>query len=249
LFDEVSVQSIAAFDFDGTLTDRDTLILFLKFVFGVSLTGRAVIGAALQMAASSSAVSRQFVSMGPLQSPGVDRSTAGAVKRPHGNELTRNSTRWGQWSRQSLKEALLTQLLQGVSRSLLEEKGALFAREVVGRFIRPQAWRRFIWHRDRGDRCILVSANIDLHLVPWAKQAGFHDILTSRCATTEAGLLTGKLEGFNCRGAEKRERLERLLGPRQDFILYAYGDSSGDRELLAFADYAYYRTFGHRGES
>jgi len=36
-------------------------------------------------------------------------------------------------------------------------------------------------------------------------------------------------------------RLEALLGVRDGFTLYAYGDSRGDRELLATADYGYYR--------
>ena len=46
--------------------------------------------------------------------------------------------------------------------------------------------------------------------------------------------------GCNCRAAEKRRRLEQWL-EEQRWVhaeVWAYGDSAGDRELLARADHA-----------
>jgi phosphatidylglycerophosphatase C len=55
-----------------------------------------------------------------------------------------------------------------------------------------------------------------------------------------AGTLTGEVAGgLNNRGAEKAARLQAWLdarfGPGTDVELWAYGDSSGDAELLALA--------------
>ena len=54
------------------------------------------------------------------------------------------------------------------------------------------------------------------------------------------GRCTGALVGGNCRGPEKVRRLHAWLdahhGGRDAVELWAYGDSPGDRELLAAAD-------------
>jgi phosphatidylglycerophosphatase C len=38
-------------------------------------------------------------------------------------------------------------------------------------------------------------------------------------------------------------RLETLLGPRDGYTLYAYGDSRGDKALLSAADFPFYKKF------
>ena len=59
------------------------------------------------------------------------------------------------------------------------------------------------------------------------------------CTELEAvdGVLTGELAGGNCRGPMKATRLQAWMGdPSPDSVLaWAYGDSSGDDELLALA--------------
>jgi phosphatidylglycerophosphatase C len=64
------------------------------------------------------------------------------------------------------------------------------------------------------------------------------------CTTLERdehGRATGRLVGTNCRGPEKvtrlREHLQRSVGDAK-VELWAYGNGSGDRELLAMADRA-----------
>jgi phosphatidylglycerophosphatase C len=53
------------------------------------------------------------------------------------------------------------------------------------------------------------------------------------------GRLTGRLVGANCRGAEKARRTREWLRANglAGAELWAYGDSSGDDELLALADH------------
>ena len=58
------------------------------------------------------------------------------------------------------------------------------------------------------------------------------------------GILTGRLEGGNVRGPEKVRRVQEWLGAGP-VELWAYGDSGGDRELLALADHPH--KVGRRG--
>jgi phosphatidylglycerophosphatase C len=49
------------------------------------------------------------------------------------------------------------------------------------------------------------------------------------------GVLTGKIIGKNCRGEEKASRVQKWCqdsGVSVDDLIYAYGDSSGDTQLL-----------------
>ena len=65
-------------------------------------------------------------------------------------------------------------------------------------------------------------------------------MLATRLAVGADGRLTGELDGANCRGPEKVRRLHEWLdtahGGRSAVEVVAYGDSPGDREMLADAD-------------
>lgn len=140
------------------------------------------------------------------------------------------------------KERILARFLAGVPLETLREAGAAYAARGLPRLLRPAGMRRLAWHRERGHRCVLVSASLDLYLAPWAKAAGFDDLVCSSLAL-QGGLPTGRLAGGNCYGPEKLARLRERLGPLEGWELYAYGDSRGDRELLAAAAHPYYRAF------
>lgn len=121
----------------------------------------------------------------------------------------------------------------------LRGEGDVFARTVLPSHVRKEAQKRLQWHKDEGHRCVLVSAQIDIYLEAWGKFAGFDDVVCSRMAVDSKGCATGRLVGANCWGPEKVRRLEELLGPRESYTLYAYGDSRGDREMLAIANHAF----------
>lgn len=143
-------------------------------------------------------------------------------------------------SRQSAKEKILNRFLSGIPIDVLEKKAEEYSADKLDKLVKAEALDRIQWHRDQGHRCIIVSASIDTYLKPWAKRHGFQDVIASRLQT-DRGVVTGKLEGENCWGAEKTLRLLNLLGKRESFYLYAYGDSRGDKEMLALADQPYYR--------
>ena len=146
-------------------------------------------------------------------------------------------------SRQEIKESYLTRFIGGMSKKEALDKGERFARQAIQKRLKPAALQRLQWHKDQGHRCVLVSANLDLYLHPWGKIMGFDEIITSECHVDDRQILTGKLRGLNCWGPEKVRRLNEKMGPRNQYTLYAYGDSEGDRELLAFADFPFFRTF------
>ncbi|HEY4831754.1 MAG TPA: HAD family hydrolase [Waddliaceae bacterium] len=148
----------------------------------------------------------------------------------------------GKIDRQRTKEKVLRCFFSGRPINIVRKKGEAFAKEKLQHHLRPEAMQRFQWHLKQGHRCILISASLDVYLQPWSKMVGFQESLTSRLAD-ENGIVTGKLIANNCRGPEKVRRLQELIGPREGYYLYAYGDSDGDQELLALAEASFYRKF------
>lgn len=144
-------------------------------------------------------------------------------------------------SRQQTKEKVLRRFFGGVPISKLRCLGKQFAEKGLPKHIRPEALERIAWHCARGDRCILISASLETYLDPWAKAHGFEATIASILESDGQGRFTGRLLGLNCRNHEKVRRLEEYAGPNTSYTLYAYGDSDGDKELLAAADYPFYR--------
>lgn len=149
----------------------------------------------------------------------------------------------GRRSRQQTKEKVLNRFFGGMPLSKLRELGKAFASSPRGlpKHIKPEALERIAWHRARGDRCILISANLEIYLEPWAKAHGFEATIASMLESDQKGCFTGRLLGLNCRNHEKVRRLEEYAGLTSSYTLYAYGDSDGDHELLAAADHPFYR--------
>ena len=67
-------------------------------------------------------------------------------------------------------------------------------------------------------------------------------LLGTELAFDDRGRVVGSFVGANCRGEEKVRRLRAVFGP--DIRLRAaYGDTSGDTEMLAIADEPGFRVF------
>ncbi len=146
----------------------------------------------------------------------------------------------GGMSNHDIKNRLLRQFLRGKSVQSMQPFAQYFATGPLPGLIRPAALARLRWHQRQGHRCVIVSASLECYLRPWAETVGVTEVLGSRLAVAD-DIYTGELMGRNCYGEEKVQRLSTLLGARDAYTLYAYGDSKGDRELLALADHAYYR--------
>lgn len=125
----------------------------------------------------------------------------------------------------------------------VQKLGKHFAEGPLKTCLKPQALERLHWHKNEGHTTVLISANLSFYLVPWGQSQGFSHIIASELAVDNQQRVTGKLSGPNCYGQEKVVRLQKLLGPKSNYILYAYGDSPGDKELLELADFPFFRTF------
>ncbi|MFA5171173.1 MAG: HAD-IB family hydrolase [Sulfuriferula sp.] len=138
------------------------------------------------------------------------------------------------------KDRVLAQFFTGQDVQHIQQCARDFARHQLPQRINPKALARLRWHQQQGHRCVIVSASLECYLRPWAASVGVDDVIGSRLGIV-GDVYTGELALPNCYGAEKSRRLHALLGEREAYTLYAYGDSKGDKELLAMADYTYYR--------
>ncbi|WP_124948608.1 HAD-IB family hydrolase [Sulfuriferula thiophila] len=191
---------VAAFDFDGTLTHRDSFLPFLRALAGDRVYAQRMLGLA----------------------PVLLGYGLGLVKNHHA------------------KARVLAAFLSGQDVQQMQQVAQEFATRQLPDRIRASALARLRWHQQQGHRCVIVSASLECYLRPWAQSVGVDEVIGSQLAMA-GGSYTGQLAGANCYGAEKTRRLLELLGERDAYTLYAYGDSKGDRELLALADFAYYR--------
>jgi phosphatidylglycerophosphatase C len=140
--------------------------------------------------------------------------------------------------RDRFKEIIVGGSLRGKLISDVETSGEQFAQYVLVNWLRPDTLRRLRWHQQAGHRTVIVSASLAAYLRPLALRLGIDDVLCTD--STRAGDRYGdRLSGPNCRAEEKRRRLDLWLEERRwvHAEVWAYGDSEGDRELLARADH------------
>jgi phosphatidylglycerophosphatase C len=140
--------------------------------------------------------------------------------------------------RDDLKE-LATEALAGRRAAEIAVAGEAFAHEVRRAWLRGDTLARLERHRSLGHATVIVSASYDVYVEPLGRLLGVDGALATRLEEDPDGILTGRLAGPNCRGPEKELRLRAWLAERglDDAVVWAYGDSAGDRELLALADH------------
>jgi phosphatidylglycerophosphatase C len=192
------ITRIAAFDFDGTITDRDTLMPFVRLVAG----------------------RRRFLEA-------IAASGLGALAR--GRMET---------ARDLAKGDFLRRALGGLSHDALIAEGERYSRQVLEQRVRPPMRRLIEWHIGNGHEVLIVSAGLDSYLSHVSGALGASTAICSTLAVDEEGVVTGELIGGNCRGAEKVARIRSHLDGRNAEV-WAYGNSSGDEAMLAFADHGY----------
>jgi phosphatidylglycerophosphatase C len=188
-------RAVAAFDFDGTLTPRDTVVPFLARVAGWPTVTRGLVRAAPSFVAPSSVSGR-------------DRA----------------------------KEHLLRTTVAGRPSASVVATGREYGAWLTAHRIRPEMRERLAWHRSAGHEVIIVSASLDVYLEEVAQRLEVDGLACTTLEVDGDGRCTGRMVGGNCRGPAKAERLRAWLGDGP-VALWAYGDSSGDDEMLAMADH------------
>lgn len=194
-------QPVVAFDFDGTLTTRDSFSSFLKWRAG-----------------------RRGWLIGCLRL--TPEALAYVFHRDRGR----------------IKAAAVKQFLKGVSRSRLEADARAFAEKYSRSLLRPDAvltWKRW---RTEPVQLGIVTASPEIVVAPFARGLGADYLIGTTLAFDAQDCVIGGYTSPNCRGPEKVVRLKQAFGP--DFELRAaYGDTTGDREMIAMAQIVGYRVF------
>lgn len=111
--------------------------------------------------------------------------------------------------------------------------GESYARNFLPTLIRQQAKDRIAWHRQQGDRIVLVSASLDVYLTEWC-QANQIELICTELEIVN-GHYTGHYQNGDCTGIEKARRICQRYQLQDYPIVYAYGDTSEDHAMLELA--------------
>jgi len=202
--ESVARKQLVLFDFDGTITTKDTLQEFLIFYHGGL---KYVLGLALL----SPIIAAYLLKLMP------------------------------NWKS---KQYLLTWFLKNEDASVFEKRCREFASNHIPQLIRPAALEAILDYKKKGATIVVVSASAQDWVKPWCDSNDLICIATK--LEVKENRLTGKILGKNCHGTEKVCRiLENFKLADYDEII-AYGDSSGDTEMLALAHQKHYKPFRNK---
>jgi len=192
-------QNIAFFDFDGTLTTKDTLRYFAYYSSGLFpyLSG--------------------LVFLVPVFLKYLFRVL----------------------DRTDVFKHFIRYFYQGRKLRDMEVTAEKFCNRKITPFINNRIYKHFVKHIEAGDKVVVVSASLDLWLKPWCRASGIDLIATG--FKVKDGIITGELDGERCYGMNKVLFIKERYTLENYRLIYAYGDSRGDQEMLELSDVAYYR--------
>ena len=194
------MKKLYFFDFDGTLTYKDTMFLYLKFY-------------------NSAKFNFQFLKHIPLFIL-LKLKLASAEK---------------------VKKSFISSILKGQSKTKIEEKSQQFFVYYYPVIIRENAIE-FIQNIDREHtESYLVTASLDIWVKPFAEK--FKMNLLATRAEFKNGIFTGNFVGNNCNGGEKVHRIKEALQGKKFDKTIAFGDTSGDKEMLEWANESHFEFF------
>jgi HAD superfamily hydrolase (TIGR01490 family) len=186
-------KGLALFDFDGTISSKDSFLYFLRYTHGPA------------------AIMYNVISVLPFMV----------------------AFKLGLMSNEAAKRKLFAAFYRGTTKKQFDLWTHGFLTE-INSYIKPKAMDRLEWHKERGDRVIVISAGFDLILSHWCDQEGIELIAT--IIDVDENVITGSFKGRNCYGIEKVNRIKALLDLSEYEPIYAYGDSSGDLEMMKISN-------------
>lgn len=169
-----------------------------------------------------------------------DRATYFAAFTLFGPLLV-GAVRSGHWADRA-KERLFRKLLLGQDVDEVVAASRVFAIAHFEDHGRDWVLGRLRWHLDQGHDVVLVSASTQIYVDAVRELLATTGGLGTRLAADARGKLTGSYLGQNCRGKEKLRRLHEWITERHgdvEPVLYAYGNSRGDRRMLRGATFPF----------
>lgn len=196
------MRRIIAYDFDGTITDRDTFYNVIKFAKG-SLCCYLIFA---------------------LYSPMLVLMKIGLINPDN------------------VKQQIFSFVFKGMKYNEFKSICVDFANHNQD-ILRPKALDSIHKYSSCDDVVVyIVSASIKEWIQPFFAE---YDLLfiATEIEVSKSGRLTGRFSTNNCNREEKVIRLLSIEPNRDDYELIAYGDSSGDDQLIELADKGYYNKF------
>jgi HAD superfamily hydrolase (TIGR01490 family) len=138
-----------------------------------------------------------------------------------------------------LRESIVTFGFRGTRADEVRRLGSLHAQQYLPSVVRPDALERIAWHKAQGDVVVVVSASLDVYLGEWCTQHGLELICTE--LEVRDGVVTGRYRNGDCTGHEKARRVRERYDVGAFPVVYAYGDTPEDDQLLALATKRFYR--------
>jgi len=139
------------------------------------------------------------------------------------------------------KQYMLSYFFKGMSVEKFQKVAKEYSLKHINTILRPQAMKKIAWHKKQGHKIVIVSASIEYWLKPWCEKNNLELIATK--LQIKDSIVTGKFLTKNCYGIEKANRVQEQYNLDDYNHIYAYGDSSGDKELLDLADESFYKPF------
>jgi phosphatidylglycerophosphatase C len=194
-------MKLALFDFDGTLTTKDSLPEFIKYAVGAPSYYLGLL----------------------LLSPVLILYLVKII------------------SNDRAKERLISHFFKGWTAMRFKALADRFSETQIDRITKPKAMARMQWHKAQGHKVVLVSASLECWLEKWCSKNKIGLIATR--LEMKDNKISGRFATKNCYGAEKEKRIKESLNLKDYDYIYAYGDSNGDREMLALADESFYQKY------
>ena len=139
------------------------------------------------------------------------------------------------------KQIFLSYFLKGIDKETFEEQCRYFATHLIPKLVREKALQKIQMHLAKRHEVVVVSASPENWVSLWCQQYNITCIATK--LETKNGKITGRFLGKNCHGKEKVVRILKSFNLDGYTHILAYGDSTGDQEMLDLASESFYKPF------
>ena len=142
---------------------------------------------------------------------------------------------------QFAKEKILEFFISRYSINEFDQLCQRYVTERLPELLRPKALKEIRLLKEAGFEIVVVSASPENWVGIWCRQLKLRHIATRLSSSNEK--FTGRIEGENCRGIEKVNRINKEYKLDEYMAIYSYGDTKGDKPMLELATRAFYKPF------
>jgi len=136
-----------------------------------------------------------------------------------------------------LKQVFLKAIVGGLNQQQVQACANKFIDGLFKQGLHQQALEAIKAHQQAGHQLVMATASFDFYSQQLGQRLGFDTIICTQ-SVWQGEILSGKIQGKNCYGVNKRQRLIAYFQTRQDYHIIAYSDHHSDRPFLEWVDKA-----------